>query len=401
MAENLETSFNFGIQDTMDMGLGNAELLSDLMSPETSSANPEDIKEIKEDVKQPTPSKETKKETHKEEEKKEDEKKSIQSFLFGDEDDTEEESDDKKSTEKKETPEDNADDKESTFSALSKDLLKLGVFSSEDGEEETPITTAEEFLERFKKEKQKGAIEVVNNFIGQFGEDYQQAFEAIYVKGVSPKEYFNTYNNITSFAEMDLSKEANQEAVLRTALADQGFETEDITSEIERLKNYGDLESVAQKHHKVLIKKETAKLQELEKQNEIKLQQQQAYKNQYVQNVQAVLQDKLKAKEFDGIPLNPKLANEIQDFLVTEKYKTPTGELLTDFDKTILDLKRPENHTTKVKVALLLKILEKDPTLSTIQKKGITTKTDSLFQEVAKQKQTKIQTASKPVSWFQ
>ena len=188
MAENLETSFNFGIQDTMDMGLGNAELLSDLMSPETSSANPEDIKEIKEDVKQPTPSKETKKETHKEEEKKEDEKKSIQSFLFGDEDDTEEESDDKKSTEKKETPEDNADDKESTFSALSKDLLKLGVFSSEDGEEETPITTAEEFLERFKKEKQKGAIEVVNNFIGQFGEDYQQAFEAIYVKNITKRK---------------------------------------------------------------------------------------------------------------------------------------------------------------------------------------------------------------------
>jgi hypothetical protein len=43
---------------------------------------------------------------------------------------------------------------------------------------------------------------------------------------------------------------------------------------------------------------------------------------------------------------------------------------LTDFDKTILELKRPENHATKVKIALLLKNIRKDPTLSTIQKTG-------------------------------
>jgi len=39
MAENLDTpqSFgNFGIENTMEMGMGNAELLNDLMSPETA-----------------------------------------------------------------------------------------------------------------------------------------------------------------------------------------------------------------------------------------------------------------------------------------------------------------------------------------------------------------------------
>ena len=35
---------------------------------------------------------------------------------------------------------------------------------------------------------------MVNQFIGQFGEDYQQAFDAIYVKGVDPREYFTAYN---------------------------------------------------------------------------------------------------------------------------------------------------------------------------------------------------------------
>jgi hypothetical protein len=161
---------------------------------------------------------------------------------------------------------------------------------------------------------------------------------------------------------------------------------------------------VAAKHHKVLIKKEAAKLQQLEEQGQKVLQQKAAIRNQYVNNVQSVLQEKLKLKEFDGIPLNPKLAGELQDFLLTDKYKTPSGETLTDFDRTILDLKRPENHEKKVKLGLLLKILEKDPTLSTIQKSGISKKSDILFSEVARQvtkEGTKSSSGSnKSNSWF-
>jgi hypothetical protein len=109
----------------------------------------------------------------------------------------------------------------------------------------------------------------------------------------------------------------------------------------------------------------------------------------------------MKAKDFDGIPLNPKLVNELQDFLLVDKWKTPTGETLSDFDRTILDLKKPENHAMKVKVGLLLKILEKDPTLSTIQKSGVTKGTDKLFGEVARQVTKEKQTAKpNPNSWF-
>jgi hypothetical protein len=60
----------------------------------------------------------------------------------------------------------------------------------------------------------------------------------------------------------------------------------------------------------------------------------------------------------------------------------------------------------KVKVGLLLKILEKDPTLSTIQKSGVSKKTDQLFGEVARQV-TKAKTSTSgsgskanPNSWF-
>lgn len=421
MAENLDMpSFgNFSIENTMEMGAGSAELLNDLMSPETSTGNPDDIQKIVKDAEPPAPDPKPDVPKGKEIVPKEDGKEPtgqdlISSFL-GDNSSEEEDSEEadpepvkKKAPAAEETSTDDegeeGDEQLSQFAALSRDLFKLGVFSKDDDEEDIDISTPEQFLERFQEEKKKGAIEVVNNFIGQFGEDYQQAFEAIFVKGVSPKDYFGTYNNVVNFAEMDLTQENNQVTVIKQALADQGFEAEDIDTEVERLKNYGDLETVATKHHKVLVKKEAQKLAQMEQKAEQELQQKQAIKNQYINNVQQVLQEKLKSKEFDGIPINPKLANELQDFLLVDKYKTASGETLTDFDKTILELKRPENHATKVKVALLLKILEKDPTLSTIQKTGVTKKSNELFGEVARQvTKTKSGSSSQPSkqnSWF-
>ena len=425
MADNLETMGNFSIQDTMEMGMGNQELLQDLFSPETSTSNPEDVTAIIKDADAPAaPSAPAvpkgkdivppKNVDGKTDDEKLDGQSMISDFL-SDSDDDDDDDNGAPAAPAAAKPAETSDDDDSDdddasegtqFTALSNDLFKLGVFTSEDGEEEAPISTAEEFLERFNNEKKKGASEMVQNFIGQFGEDYQEAFEAIFVKGVNPKEYFGTYNQVVNFAEMDLSDEANQVRIMKQALSDQGFDQEDVETEVERLKNYGDLESVATKHHKVLVKKEAAKLQQMEANAEQELRQKQAIKNQYITNVQSILQDKIKNKEFDGIPINPKLASELQDFLLVDKWKTPTGETLTDFDRAILDMKKPENHEMKVKLGLLMKMLEKDPTLSTIQRTGVTKKSNQLFGEVARQV-TKSKTGTStggskanPSSWF-
>ena len=411
MADNLDTpSFgNFGIEDTMDMGIGNTQLLDDLFSPETSTEDPDKLETIVKTADEPKAPKKPEVSKGKEVVQKLDgEEKDSQDILrnfLGDDDEDEETEDDVVTapTIPAKAEEEEEDVVESPFVSLSKDLFKLGVFTQDDDEEDAVIETPEQFLEKFNAEKKKGAIEIVDNFIGQFGEDYQKAFDAIFVKGTDPKDYFGVYNNVVSFAELDLSIEDNQVRVIKQALTDQGFDTEDVTTEIDRLRNYGDLETVASKHHKVLVKKEAAKLQQLEQQSEQLLQQKAMIRNQYIQNVQSVLQDTLKTKEFDGIPLNPKLASELQDFLLVDKYKTPSGETLTDFDKTILELKRPENHATKVKVGLLLKILEKDPTLSTIQRSGVTKKSTQLFEEVARQTSKKPGSggnAGKANSWF-
>lgn len=411
MADNLDgNSFGFSIENTMEMGAGNQELLNNLFEPETSTSNPEDIQDIVKNIEDPAPAKtkpaSVKTITDDDSDKKEDSpEKGLTDFLSDDDEEEEEEAAPAPVAAKPSTDDTEEDDSTevSKFGALAKDLFKLGVFTSEEDEDDVEINTPEEFLEKFEVEKKKGAIEVVNKFIGQFGEDYQQAFDAIFVKGVDPKEYFNTFNSIANFSEMDLSQEKNQKAIIKQALTDQGFEPEDVETEVERLQNYGDLESVATKHHKVLVKKEAQKLQQMEQASERELQQKANVKNQYINNVQSILQERVKAKEFDGIPLNPKIASELQDFLLVDKYKTTSGETLTDFDRTILELKRPENHPMKVKVALLLKMLEKDPTLSTIQKTGVTKKSNDLFGEVARQVQkssVKGSKSEKSDSWF-
>ena len=403
MADNFDKPDlgGFGIEETISFG--NTELLSDLFAPETSTEDPDKIEKIVKTVEEPKAP--VKPEVAKGKEivqKLDGEESSSQDILknfLGD--NSEEEEEEAPAAPVKKEQVEPEEEEVSQFTALSKDLFKLGVFTKDEDEDDVAIETPEQFLERFNAEKKKGAIEIVDNFIGQFGEDYQKAFDAIFVKGADPKEYFGAYNNIVNFAELDLSIESNQERVVRQALTDQGFDAEDVTTEIERLRNYGDLETVAARHHKVIVKKEAAKLQQIEQQAEQQQRQKVAIRNQYIQNVQTVLQDKLKTKEFDGIPLNPKLASELQDFLLVEKYKTPSGETLTDFDKTILELKRPENHALKVKVGLLLKIIEQDPTLSTIQKAGVSKKSTQLFEEVARQTTKKtVANPSKANSWF-
>ncbi len=420
MANEIEqNNFSFGIQDTSEMGMGSQDLLDDLLSPETATTDVEKLKDINEEVvDKPAPS-EGNAPIKKEEVVKDS---SLEDFLLSneiDDNDGEEEEETLKPTPKakKEEEEDDGDDgsenpsgtNKSKFESLTNDLFELGVFNKEEGaEDEEPITTGEKFLERFNSEKKKGAIEMVDNFIGQFGKEFQDAFDSIFVNGVNPKEYFEAANKLSNFSELDLTVESNQERVVREVLTEQGYEGEDLDSEIERLKNYGDLESVSQRHHKVLIKKEQADL--AQKTNDAKAHhaQKAIVRQEYYDNVNNVLQEKLKTKEFDGIPLNPKTANELQDFLLVDKWKTDSGETLTDFDRYILELKKPENHQTKVKVGLLLKLLEKDPTLSTIQKTGITKKTDELFKEVSRQvskgsnlpKTGKAASSTGSASWF-
>jgi hypothetical protein len=280
------------------------------------------------------------------------------------------------------------------FTEFSKELFDLGVLTRDEDEDDDSLpTTGEEFLERLNYEKQKGAEELVYELASKHGEDAKRLFDAVYVKGVDPKEYLESLVQVTSFRDMDLTDISNQERVMEAALRKQGLEPEDVRDEIKRLKQNDDLESTAQRYHKAVVKQEEAVLTRKEEAAIQRKEQEKQMAIQYSNTIRTILNEKLKTQDFDGIPLNKATADKTVDFLETKKWKLPDGRLITDFDKFIMDLQNPVNYEAKVKLGTILGP-HYDPSkplqinLGPIAKKAVTKETNSLFSSI-KSKESK------------
>jgi len=277
---------------------------------------------------------------------------------------------------------DEADDP--TYQTLSKDLLRLGVFTknSEDETEDTiDVKTPEDFLKRFSLEKKKGAIDILEGFLSQYGEDRRTLFDAIFVNGVDVQEYLQTFAKQEALGVVDLNIESNQERIVRAYYKGLKWDDAKIENRVQKLKDYGDLEDEAKSFHEVLLNKEKETAQEIERKkiNEIKEKQDKEIATK--KSLSRILTEKLKAQELDGIPLNEKEAAATLDYLTEKKYKLANGDLLSEFDKDLLELNRAENSELKLKLALLLR---KKLDLGTIKKTAVTKKSDALFTLSAK-----------------
>lgn len=277
------------------------------------------------------------------------------------------------------------DEQDNTYSTLGKDLLRLGVFtknSEEETEETLSIDTPEQFLERFNTEKKKGAALILENFLSQFGEDRRRLFDAIFVNGVEPNAYLQSFSKIESMSNLNLEDESVQEKIVKSYYRNLKWDESKIDSRISKLKDYGDLEDEAKTYHEVLLNKEREHTEALEKQ---RIAQQQADKEKEITTrkaYQRILTDKLKDKDFDGLSLTEKDAQEALSYLSDKKYRLESGELLSEFDKDFMEINsRPEHHELKVKLALLLK---RKLDLSSVKKSAISQKSTELFTQTAK-----------------
>lgn len=324
--------------------------------------------------------------------------------VFADEEEGKDTPDDEEEVDDKPAASTGEDDK-NLFASLSKELLDMGIFTlGEDEDEESfVIDNPEDFAGRWDLEKRKGAIETLQSFLQSKGEDKLEWFDAIYNKGVSPKEYMERWTAIEDLSKIDLTNQDAQERVVREALKEQGFDPEDIEAEVTRLKQIGDLESTSGRYHKALMKAQGKKLQDLKAQAEQKQQAALREKENYKTSLIQLLNAKMKEKEFDGIPITKQVADETFDYIYNTKYTLPSGDGITQFDKDIMDLK--SNPELKLKVGLIMNMLKKDPQLSIIKKKAVSTESNSLFKTLAnKQRKTTNTTSAaseqKVTSWF-
>jgi hypothetical protein len=390
-SNSLEDGNVFGIEDTQI--IANKDLSTFLLT------DPDQVKKVEEKEPEPDTSRKpevpggtedlkSKKETK--ENTVEVGRKSLEGALFD-----EAESEDEDSKDFKETPINpgkKVSEEEDTYSTLSKDLMRLGVFTKtfeDESEEDIDIKNPEQFLERFNLEKKKGAVDILENFLSQFGEDYRKMFDAIFVNGVKPDEYLNAFSKIDSFRNINLEDEIHQERVMRAYYKELKLEDSKIENKIQKLKDYGDLEDEAKDAHSILLAKEEENVSKIE-QKKIDEQKQERERDEATsKSYQRIISEKLKVQEVDGIPITRKDAEEVFTYLTDKPYKLASGEKITEFDKDIMELNRPENHELKIKLGLLLR---KKLDLTSVKKTTISKKSDSLFTlstRNAKQKDSK------------
>ncbi len=343
VSDNFAGDLDFGVQQTLTMGS------NDLMNFLTS--DPKDITPI--DKSSTTTTAETTKDVKVNTEEEDPTKKAkseLESFLSKKE---EEPAETTEEPTKPETTEGEDNEETNPYSIIAKELYEAGILTKDEDEDDVDIIDGESLLEKFQQDKRKGAIEIIDNFLSRFGEDYKEAFDAIYVKGVDPREYFQTQSSIQNFKEMDITDEENQKKIFVEFHKQLGLTDEQIQKRLQKAIDYADLEEDAKTFHEKLIEKETKRLEELEQKKETERQSQIKADQEYNQSLQRILQEKVTAKEFDGIPVTPKLAGDTYSFMYHKKYRTPSGEELTEFDKFLLDLKKPENYELRVKIGLL------------------------------------------------
>lgn len=418
MADNREQfSFsvdNFGIMSTEEIQAGEAFLSSDpedikVIPPKVDTTVETEESQTKKAVKKQPLKKQVEEETEEEEDKPEPKKELKDKQLFdvldekGDEE-PEDEKDTKDSPKGTEEGEGAEDGEENMFSTIAQELVNHGIFTLDEEEEGIELSTPEELLERFQYESRKQASMVIDKFLSRYGDNYRDMFENVFVRGINPVDYLNRYTKVEGIKDLDLTDESNQERIVRELYKSEGRSSEYIDKKLTQLKNYNDLLDEATEAQKILVTKEQQQIDEAAAKKQAELTRRQEIRTEYMNNVGKILNDKLKTKDFDGIPVDRKFAENIYGYLTQERFQTPDGELLTTFDKDILDLKRPENHETKVKIAMLLQLLKEDPQLTKLAKKAVSKESNTLFQGLKKtamksgKKETEKET--EPKSWF-
>lgn len=286
------------------------------------------------------------------------------------------------------------EEKINPFKAFSGILAEEGLISLEEGEE---IKEGEELLVKVREQAQRVVVEEFENILSRYGQDRADAFRAIYMNGVDPREYFQTQEKLESVRNLDLAEEDNQELVLKQAFKQQGLSDARIKSRIQGFKDLGTMEEEAKEAHELLVNHEEQYLENLEEQ---KIQEQQAkiqYENHYCHSIGQLINQKLTTKEIDGMPLNKKEAQAIYEDLTAKKWKLPNGEELTELDKWWLDLKKPENYELRLKIAALRRL---DFDLSKVVKKEASQIINNKFDFLTQKEKTVVRTNTKTNSPF-
>jgi hypothetical protein len=281
-----------------------------------------------------------------------------------------------------------------TFQLIAENLVQQGLLVLDENEEKISVKSPEELAQRFQTSFQKGAINHINNIVGQYGPEYAEAFSLIFEQGLNPYEYFTRQQQIDSIESMNLEDENVQKQVLRTYYQKQGLSTERVEAKIQKSVDFGDLEADSKEYHDILLQAERkdleARAQQVASQREAEARQNQ----EYIQSVQSVLTEKLKEQDYDGIPLTAADRDKALEFISKPKWQLANGQVITDADRWWIEMK--SNPALAAKFALMA---SNNFDTTRIQKKSVSKENSKLFANLTqKNKVVQRQAPTKPSS---
>lgn len=154
---------------------------------------------------------------------------------------------------------------------------------------------------------------------------------------------------------MDLSSEANQEAVVKAMLKEQDYDDEYIEIHIETLKDSNKLEAISKKQYKAWEDKQIKANEELViKQEEKKIQDKENLRKEKTK-----LNSTLSSlSDVGGIKLSPKDKKELPSYMVDKSVPLKNGTAITALQKDVWEALG--NETTALQLAKLLRSKKED-----------------------------------------
>lgn len=244
---------------------------------------------------------------------------------------------------------------ESTTSSALNLLKDKGIldFELEEGEELT-----EELAEEILEDKFDEAIE------GRIGElfaglpDVVKQMIKFAKDGGDPTAFVQTLAQATSTGlttNMDMSQEANQEAVMKAMLKKDGYDDEDISTQIEFLKDSGKLKAMAEKRFDVWNKNQEKETQSLTVAQENKKRQDRENLRLRKTELATTLQS---TADVDGIKLNSKDKRELPSYIFDKSIELENGSKISNYHKDVWEVMSHEKSS--LQLAKLLRDRKKD-----------------------------------------
>lgn len=257
------------------------------------------------------------------------------------------------------------DDIHSTFETVAKGLAKLGKFG--DIPEGTKLTQ-DKFLELYDNFTKEQAYSQVEEMItSRHGDEGMKVFKDIFMKGVTPKEYLSSYQKQIDFENIELEDNIyNQKNVVRQYLSSIDWEDSDIEEHIDTLIESKKLEGMATSYKTKLVKKQQQEREVLVRESENRLKLEKQMKQQRIADISGVLNEAVAQKSINGIPITLEDTKVLLDYMTSDAYRLPNGQVITEFDKDYLELKKDP-----IKFAALAKLVKEGLNVTKIKEKGV------------------------------